>query len=198
MAEDPNDSAFWNMRFEAERMPWDFHGVPASLKRFLATHTSLRGRVLIPGCGSGYEVTAFADAGWDVTAIDFSPAAVARAKTVVGAALADRIVPGDFFAHPFLPGSFDAIYERTFLCALPPARWPEIATRLATLLRPGGLLFGFYLFAGKEDGPPFGLDPDEPAVLFDHSFAVVADEPVADSLPIFRGAERWQVRRRTV
>ncbi|HUG11118.1 MAG TPA: methyltransferase domain-containing protein [Opitutaceae bacterium] len=196
MAEDPTDAAFWDKRYEAHRMPWDFHGVPGDLKRFLAAQSSTRGRVLIPGCGSGYEVTAFAKAGWDVIAIDFSAAAVVRARDVVGPALADRIVLGDFFAHPFAPASFDAIYERTFLCALPPARWPEIATRLATLLKPGGLLFGFYLFAGKEDGPPFGLKPDETTALFDGPFTLVADEAVADSLPLFQGAERWQVRQR--
>jgi SAM-dependent methyltransferase len=36
-------------------------------------------KALIPGCGTGYEVRAFHQAGWKVTAIDFSPVAVEQA-----------------------------------------------------------------------------------------------------------------------
>lgn len=36
------------------------------------------GRVSIPGCGSAYEARTFAEKGYDVVAIDFSPAAVER------------------------------------------------------------------------------------------------------------------------
>ena len=75
----PNHPEFWNSRYLKDDTPWDFDGVPADLKEFLKK----RGRgakVLIPGCGSGYEIQAFAEAGYEVTAIDFSPFAVDRAK----------------------------------------------------------------------------------------------------------------------
>ncbi len=49
---------FWTSRYVAGKTPWDFGGVPAALKSFL-TRSSAPGRVLIPGCGSGYEVQAF-------------------------------------------------------------------------------------------------------------------------------------------
>jgi hypothetical protein len=41
-------------------MPWDFGGVPVFLEKHYGP-----GRVLIPGCGSGYEIEAFSSAGWD-------------------------------------------------------------------------------------------------------------------------------------
>ncbi|HZP59341.1 MAG TPA: methyltransferase domain-containing protein [Opitutaceae bacterium] len=195
MPEDPNQPEFWNRRYDDARLPWDFNGVPADLSRFLAAGQA-HGDVLIPGCGSGYEVAAFAAAGCRVTAIDFSPPAVDRARAHVGPVLADRIVLGDFFTHPFSPASFDLIYERTFLCALPPARWPLIARRLGELLKPGGRLVGFFFFGDKDDGPPFGLAAGEAGHLFDSAFTLETDEPVADSLPLFAGGERWQIRRR--
>src|SRR6266536_4130191 len=74
---------FWTSRYLAGKTPWDFGGVPAALKSFLI-RSSAPGRVLIPGCGFGYEVQAFHEAGYDVSAIDFSPAAVEQAKRVLG------------------------------------------------------------------------------------------------------------------
>ena len=53
------------------------------MKEFLAKHQG-PGRVLIPGCGSGYEIEAFSSAGWDVIGIDFSKVAVARARRLLG------------------------------------------------------------------------------------------------------------------
>src|SRR5438128_1455639 len=74
---------FWDVRYAAGQTPWDFHGVPAALREFL--ETSQPGSVLIPGCGAGYEVRAFDETGWKVTAIDFSPVAVERARSELGA-----------------------------------------------------------------------------------------------------------------
>src|SRR3954451_9826836 len=132
--------AFFDARYAAGRMPWDYGGVPNALKAFLDQHPG-SGRVLIPGCGSGYEIEAFASAGWDVIGIDFSTVAIARARSLLGR-LADKVYEGDFFNHPFRERSFDLIYERTFLCALSPERWPHYAQRLAALLAPSGLLCG--------------------------------------------------------
>lgn len=194
----PTDPDFWNTRYEAGRTPWDFGGVPAPLSRFLEKHPGNGAHVLIPGCGSGHEVMAFAGAGYNVSAIDFSPVAVARARGNVPPQLAASIVEADFFTHPFDRASFELIYERTFVCALPPELWPRIVARLASLLKPGGTLAGIYFFGDKDDGPPFGLSPDEPRPLFDAFFTLNDDQPIpaSESLPLFAGRERWQERRR--
>ena len=199
MNEEPTKPEFWNQRYDAARTPWDLGAVPPALTRYLAAHPGRGQRVLIPGCGSGYEVVAFADAGYVVTAIDFSPPAVAQARANLGPALAARVVEGDFFACDFADAPFDLVYERTFLCALPPDLWPKIVARTAALLRPGGALAGIYFFGDKDDGPPFGLAPGEPESLFRGQFGLVADQPIpaAESLPMFAGRERWQERRRS-
>jgi trans-aconitate methyltransferase len=38
----------------------------------------------------------------------------------------------------------DLIYERAFLCAIPPAMRPQLLARWAELLPAGGLLAGFF------------------------------------------------------
>jgi len=189
-APDSTDPDFWNSRYAAGKMPWDFGGVPAALKSFLA-RSSAPGKVLIPGCGSGYEVKAFHAAGYDVKAIDFSPAAVDQAKRVLGP-LADRVILGDFFVHDFGQRCFDLIYERTFLCSMPPSRWPAYANRMAALLSPGGKLIGLFFYGAQQSGPPYPLTDKQADLLFQKRFRLVRSELVTDSLPLFRGMERWQ------
>ncbi|MEJ1972939.1 MAG: methyltransferase domain-containing protein [Lacunisphaera sp.] len=96
----PNQPEYWNARYLKDNTPWDFGGIPEDLKNFLKKRGK-GAKVLIPGCGSGYEIKAFAEAGYEVTAIDFSKFAVERARRMVGPALADNIVVGDFFQYDF-------------------------------------------------------------------------------------------------
>ena len=188
---DSNQPDFWTVRYAAGKTPWDFGGVPSALKSFLE-RSSVPGRVLIPGCGSGYEIQAFHAAGYDVSAIDFSPAAVDQAKRVLGF-LAERVILGDFFTHDFGQRRFDLIYERTFLCSMTPSRWPEYVNRMAELLLPGGRLIGVFLYGQRPtSGPPFPLTEPEAEQLFKKRFQLVRSEAMTDSLPLFRDMERWQ------
>jgi SAM-dependent methyltransferase len=189
---DPAGPDFWDVRFREGYTPWDAGGVPAALREFLAREPAGR-RVLIPGCGSGYEVRAFAAAGHDVVAIDFSPAAIAAARGVLGE-LGQLLVHGDFFAHPL--GLFDLVYERAFLCALPRPHWPRWAARVAEVVHPGGRLAGFFFWSDDERGPPFGLKRGEIEALLAPAFKLIEDAVVADSIPVFAGRERWQIWRR--
>jgi protein-L-isoaspartate O-methyltransferase len=182
---------FWTTRYATGRTPWDFGGVPAVLKSFLASSPT-PGSVLIPGCGSGYEVQAFHTAGYDVTGIDFSPAAVDQAKRVLGV-LAERVILGDFFTHDFGGRCFDLIYERTFLCSMPPSGWPHYATRVADLLSAEGRLVGIFFYAQQSaSGPPYPLTEKQAEQLFESRFRLVRSELVTDSLLLFRGMERWE------
>ena len=182
---------FWSTRYAAGKTPWDFGGVPPALKSFLAS-SSVPSRVLIPGCGSGYEVQAFYAAGHDVTAIDFSPAAVEQAKRVLGV-LAERVILADFFTHDFGQRRFDLIYERTFLCSMAPSLWPAYVNRMAELLSSEGRLIGIFLYGQwPSSGPPFPITDTEAEQLFKRRFQLVRSEIVTDSLPFFRDMERWQ------
>lgn len=194
-AQDPASPAFWSNRYAAGRTPWDLRGVPAAVTAFL-DRSSPRGTVLIPGCGSGYEIRAFHDAGWDVTAIDFAPGAIERARAVLGP-LASKVQLGDFFAPEF-GGRFDLIYERTFLCALLPSRWSEYAGRMTELLSEGGRLAGVFVYGEASDGPPFAMPEGREKELFAEHFHLTRSEPLSPSLPVFEDMEeRWQEWTRT-
>jgi SAM-dependent methyltransferase len=192
------DAAFWDSRYKTGQTPWNFGGVPADLKEYLKRYPK-GGRVLIPGCGWGYEIQAFADAGYDVTAIDFSPAAVERARKLVNPELAQRILVADFFKHNFGNTPFDVVYERTFLCSLVPEQRAAYRDRMTRLLKYSGALIGYFYYQNTDpkDGPPFGLAWGEADELFARHFLLMKDIPVNDSLPIFATRERWQERRRT-
>src|SRR5262245_52600380 len=105
---DSSQTRFWNKRWESGKVPWDLGGIPPSLVSFL-TQAQTPTRVLIPGCGSGYEVRAFHEAGHDVFAIEFCSAAVARAREVLGP-LGAKVILGDFFKYDFGESRFGLIY----------------------------------------------------------------------------------------
>jgi hypothetical protein len=190
---DPNTPVFWDERFERGFTPWDRGGVPQALRDFVAR--SNRPQVtLIPGCGAAYELAFLSEQGWDATAIDFSPAAVAAAKAGLGQ-WAQRVVQADFFDYaPATP--LELIYERAFLCALPRAMWPKVVKRWAELLAPGTKLAGFFFFDDVPKGPPFGIEWAALDALLMPYFECLEDAAVADSIPVFAGKERWMVWQR--
>ncbi len=188
---DSSQTQFWNKRWEAGKMPWDLGGIPPSLASFLGRNQTPT-RVLIPGCGTGYEVRAFHEAGHDVTAIEFSAAAVARAREVLGA-LGDKVVHGNFFKHDFGDSRYGLIYERGFLCSLPPTRWPDYAARMARLLPVGAKLVGLFLYGQEPEPPPYPLTNETAAGLLGRSFRLRhTEESVAKSVPVYQGLEHWQ------
>ena len=190
IASDSSRPEFWDTRFRDGVTPWDAGRVPPKLENWL-DRLPPKKRILVPGCGTGYEVRLFAERGHDVLGIDFSDAAIEAAQRELGS-LSSRVRKADFFA---LEGEFDLVYERAFLCALPRARWPDWARRMAELVRPGGELAGFYYLDDNQRGPPFGVSRQGLRELLERSFELTADEPVppGESIPVFRQKEIWQV-----
>jgi SAM-dependent methyltransferase len=193
MAQDSSRPEFWDTRYRGGVTPWDAGEVPAFLESWLSS--AKPGRVLVPGCGSGHEVRAFARHGHEVAAIEFSDAAIEAAKRELGP-LAALVKRADFFNFETAP--FDRVYERAFLCALPRRLWPRWALRTSELVRPGGELIGFFFLDDNERGPPFGISQQHLEELLAPAFAPHACVPIpaSDSLPVFKGKEVWQVWKR--
>ena len=193
MAQDSSLPGFWDTRYQAGVTPWDAGAAPLHLTRWLEGLP--RASVLVPGCGAGYEVHAFAQAGHDVLGIEFSDAAIEAAQRVLGP-LAARVRRADYFVFNTAP--FDVVYERAFLCALPRRMWGQWAQRTAALVRAGGALAGFFFFDDNERGPPFGISSARLGELLQPCFALESDIEIApaESIEVFKGKERWQVWRR--
>jgi len=190
--EDSFRTQFWVKRWEREKQPWDLGHVPPNLVAFLTRTGIAPARVLIPGCGAGYEVRAFHEAGFEVEAIDFSAPAVAHAREMLGP-LGDRVIPGNFFKHEFGAKRYGLIYERGFLCSFSPEHWAEYVVRITGLPLPGGRWVGLFLYGRESEPPPYPLTDETAAALFGKSFRLVSAETVAaDSVPVYQGLERWQ------
>lgn len=193
MAQDSGKPDFWETRYRDGAMPWDAGRVPRDLIAFVGTLAQGR-RVLVPGCGSAYEAYFMAENALQVLAIDFSPAAVEEARKHLGC-FSHIVQLADFFEFDY-GEPYDVVYERAFLCALPPRLWRDYAERMAEIIRPGGLLAGFFFIADHPRGPPFGTSQADLNALLTPKFALSTDKAVEDSIPIFQGNERWQVWQR--
>lgn len=167
------DRQFWQERFERGETPWDRRAVSPQLVAWLDEGTLKPCRILVPGCGSGYEVALLAQRGFAVTAMDYAPAAIARVHERLAAAqLNAEVLDADALSwQPDLP--FDAIYEQTCLCAVHPDYWIAYAAQLRSWLKPGGRLYA--LFAqlarpgaaqGLIEGPPYHCDINAMRALF--------------------------------
>lgn len=145
----------WESRYRSGETGWDRGQVSPALTGWLADDAVPPGRVLVPGCGNGYEVLALARTGHYVTAVDIASTPVMQ---LMGALtehqLHAKVIQADLLdwtpAEPF-----DAVYEQTCLCALDPAQWQTYAQRLANWLLPGGKLFALFMQTQREGGPPF-------------------------------------------
>lgn len=203
----PDHPAFWDTRFDAGTIPWDAGLVPTQFAQYLETAGTApqapgtaAPATLIPGCGSAYEAALLADRGWPVTALDFSAAAIARARTLLLSASAPprpslTLEEGDFFLHqPAAP--YQLIYERAFLCAIPRKLWPGYGQHCARLLAPGGHLAGYFLLGDELKGPPFPIQWADLEALLSPHFQLLEDSPVPDSVTVFSGRERWMIWQR--
>ena len=189
----PEHPDFWCKRFGEGVTPWDAGKVPDAFADFISRQP-LPLNTLIPGCGSAWEAAHLADIGWPVTALDFSPVAIEKAREILASAPVD-LVCADFFTFaPTRP--IGLIYERAFLCALPRKLWDDWSRRIAELLPSGGILAGFFFVCEQPKGPPFGILPDQLSQLLAPNFTLLEDAPVSDSIPVFAGRERWQVWQR--
>lgn len=166
--------AFWQQRFETGSTPWDRGEVGPHLQRWLASGAIAPGqRVVVPGCGSGWEVAALAAAGVDVVGLDYVEAAVERTRTLLAAhGLAAEVAQADVLQwQP--AGPVDAVYEQTCLCALHPDHWRAYATQLGAWVRPGGRLLALFMQKretsagdGVVSGPPYHCDIHAMRALF--------------------------------
>ena len=180
----------WENLYLEGRVPWDAGGVPVEFEDYLARRPA-SGKALVPGCGSGYEVVSLSRSGYEVLAVDFSAAAIDIARKVTRGSGAELSLT-DFFA--LNDSGFELVYERAFMCALPPSQRAAWSRKIAGLIHPGGVLVGYFFLDGStSDGPPFGIEPGELKTLLGDSFELKESQRTRDAKPVFGDQEYWQV-----
>ena len=148
----------WESRYQAGTIGWDRGETSTNLNYWLDNNLLAPCRILIPGCGNGYEVLTLANLGFDVVAIDIAPSAISNLQAMLDKEnLTAELVVGDFFSwNP--EEKFDAIFEQTSLCALHPELWEKYESQLFNWLKPNGKIYAQFLQTSKEGGPPYHCD----------------------------------------
>jgi SAM-dependent methyltransferase len=148
----------WESHYQRGETGWDRGGVSPALDHWFGNGNGQPCRVLVPGCGRGYEVADLARRGFEVTAVDIAPSAVQHLRDLLGReGVEAQVVEGDILYWQ-TPASFDVVYEQTCLCALDPVTWPAYVERLRRWLRPGGNLYAQFMQTHRDGGPPFHCD----------------------------------------
>ena len=152
----------WEAAWEARNTPWDAGDSPPALRLLLQRDLVPAGRVLVPGCGTGYDLVTLAREDREVVGLDLSEQARA-AFTAAHPDLPGRIVyeVADFFSYEPAEG-FDFVWDYTFFCALDPDRRSHWADTMARLVKPSGLLatllFPFEDPISDREGPPWPIN----------------------------------------
>ena len=153
----------WEAQYRADDMPWEKGAPSPGLVDFLAAHPELtRGSVCVPGCGTGHDARAWAQAGFEVTGLDIAPSAIRLCEEkTAGTGLPVNFLQADFLsATP--PQPFDWLFEHTLFCAIPPARRDDYVQAVLRWLKPAGqFLAVHYMIRDIEDPPPFGAIQEE-------------------------------------
>ncbi len=186
---------YWESRYQAEDMPWEKGAPSPGLVDFLAEHSDLpRGTVCVPGCGTGHDVRAWAQARFSAYGFDIAPTAVQVASERTRAAgLTAEFRLADFLtAEP--PFQFDWLFEHTLFCAIDPRERDAYRKAVLRWLKPRGYYLAVHYLIPDQDGPPFGTTRGEVWDRFSTWFELQS-EWVPRSYPNRIGLERmfwWQ------
>lgn len=187
---------YWNERYAAGQTGWDLGKASPPLEDYIKQLGNKDLKILLPGCGNGYEALLMAELGFtNLTVLDIAPLAVEKLQDRLQSYPSVRILCEDFFEHV---DNYDLILEQTFFCALPPSMREQYVQKMAELLVPQGKLVGL-LFATEFDkaGPPFGGTTEEYLQLFSPYFTDAILEPCRNSIRPRQGNElfvKWVKR----
>lgn len=163
------DRPSWDERYQRGDTPWDSGRPSEELRRVLAEAKIAPCRAIEFGCGTGTNAVWLAQQGFDVTATDISPLALAQAqRRAADAGARVRFLQADVLDPPAeLTGPFDFFFDRGCYHVV---RRDNVEAYLATLRRltqPGSL--GLVLTGNAREphdpGPPVVSEADLRAEL---------------------------------
>lgn len=188
----PDDTVAYYDR-NAERFAADTGRLDMSAlhERFLR-HMPAGGRILDAGCGVGRDALAFAERGYSVVAFDASAEMVrlARERTAGRAEILQMR-----FEDVAWRKEFDGIWACASLLHVPETELPAVARRLASALRPGGVIYMSFKYGAGErvaEGRQFTDHTEETlrAALARAGLTIV-EAWMTDDVRAGRSSERW-------
>lgn len=124
--------------------PWDTGISPPELIEFIQQHEP--GRAIDLGCGTGTNVVTLAQAGWQVTGVDFAPRAIKLAgQKIMKAGVSAEVLVRDATRLRGINGPFDLALDIGCFHALSRENQGKYLDELNRVLAPGGfwLQYGF-------------------------------------------------------
>jgi len=167
---------YWENRYQTADMPWEKGEASPGLIDFLEANPGVaRGRVCVPGCGTGHDVRAWAKAGFQAVGLDLAPSAIrlCREKTAAAGLTAEFELANFLKDSPKVP--FDWVFEHTLFCAIQPNEREEYVGALKRWLEPGGYYLAVNYMLPDEDGPPFGTTREELWARFSKDFELLKE-----------------------
>lgn len=186
----------WEDRYQTGDMPWEKGAPSPGLVDFLAKHPELpRGSVAVPGCGTGHDVRAWGQAGFEAHGFDIAPSAIRLGEEKSKGLKNVHFRLGNFLIDP-PPQGFDWVFEHTLYCAIDPRKRAEYRQAVLRWLKPEGHFLAVHYLIPDTDGPPFGTTRDEVVQRFAQDFLLIEDW-VPRSYPNRTGLERmfWWSRK---
>jgi SAM-dependent methyltransferase len=196
----------WEQRYQTGDTPWDKGGPHPALAALIPLPVPAA-TILVPGCGLGYDLAAWATQPGvrKVVGLDLAESAVAAARARLAGIANTTVEAGDLFAlPPDHRGAYDLVWEHTCYCAIDPSQRTAYVNAVADALCPGGhLLAVFYLrpWDTPEEnataGPPFACSTEELDRRFAPRFATVWAKDAPATYPGREGREQLRLLRRS-
>jgi methyl halide transferase len=154
----PRDRASWDQRYADDALPWDSGEPDLHLRGVVEEHSVKTGKALEIGCGTGTNAIWLAERGFEVTGLDLSHNAIARAEAKAKAAGVNcHFFAADFLADQIPGAPYDFVYDRgCFHVFDSDEERSRFASRVGELLAPEGI---WHSLIGSTDGPPRDTGP---------------------------------------
>ncbi len=194
----PTDAAsFWDEKYLNNEDRWDMKTPTPVFENLIVSQQFIKpGKILILGCGKGYDAILAAKKGFDVYAADFSIEAIKFAKKMAEEEnLKINFLLYDIFdLDSIYKNQFDYIYDYVTYCSISPERRKEYAEKISNLLKQNGKLVAL-LFPVEErvGGPPFAVDVQEFYSLFSQHLQLKFSSNRINSIKPRMGREVLQI-----
>jgi len=182
------NTSFWEEKYSNNNTGWDIGTISTPIKTYFDQLKNKELRILIPGCGNGYEAEFLHNSGFkNVFILDIAEQPLHNFSKRISSFPKENLICADFFNHS---GNYDLIIEQTFFCSLNPILRTNYIIKAHQLLakkgKLAGLLFDFPL---TNEGPPFGGSIDEYKSSFSKLFSIEILERSYNSIDSRKGKE---------
>ena len=172
---------------DGSRIPWACQAARPAFEDWLREHdiSGTGRRALVIGCGLGDDAEELARRGFDVTAFDVSPSAIAWCKRRFPNSPVQYVVADLFDAPADWRRAYDFVLEIFTVQALPIMMREQSIAAIADFVAPQGTLLVFCLGHDVDEGrsgPPWPLTRSELDRFLEHGLSEVQLQEMRDDL----------------